>query len=173
MLLLLIVVKREKQNRKKRSACVEPWLTRRTEFGAYSNLLNEFRIEDLIEYQKFLRISPEIFDELLGLIRSSITKQNTVMRDALSPSIKLAATIRFLVTGASYTDLQHLFRINKSTLARIIPEVCSAIYENLKDQYMQVSIFFTRYKFKRDFSNSSFLAMFLMMVKKPFDLMLY
>ena len=142
------------------------------EFGAYSNLLNEFRIEDLIEYQKFLRISPEIFDELLGLIRFSIAKQNTVMRDALSPSIKLAATIRFLATGASYTDFQHLFRINKSTLARIIPEVCSAIYENLKDQYMQVSIFFTRYKFKRDFSNSSFLAMFLMMVKKPFDLML-
>ena len=63
------------------------------------------------------------------------------MRDALSPSIKLAATIRLLATGASYTDLQHLFRIHKSTLARIIPEVCSAIYENLKDQYMQVSIF--------------------------------
>ena len=142
------------------------------EFGAYLNLLNEFRIEDLIEHQKFLRISPEIFDELLDLIRSSIIKQNTVMRDALSPSTKLAATIRFLA-GASYTDFQHLFRIHKSTLARIIPEVCNAIYENLKDQYMQVSVFFTRYKFKRDFGNSSFLAMFLMIVKNPFNLMLY
>ena len=95
------------------------------------------------------------------------------MRDALSPSIKLATLIRFLATGASYTDLQHLFRIHKNTLAGIIPEVCSAIYDQYKDQYMQVSIFFTRYKFKRDFSNGSFLAMFLMMVKKPFDLMLY
>ena len=125
---IAIVVKRRKKNRKKRSAWVKPWLTRRTKFGAYSNLLNEFRIEDLIEYQKCLRISPEIFDELLGLKRSSITKQNTVMRDALSPSIKLAATVRFLATGASCTDLQHLFRIHKSTLARIIPDVCSAIY---------------------------------------------
>ena len=84
---IAIVVKRKKKNRKKRSAWVKPWLTRKTEFGAYSNLLNAFRIEDLIEYQKFLRISPEIFDELLRLISSLITKQNTVMRGALSPQV--------------------------------------------------------------------------------------
>ena len=50
----------------------------------------------------------------------------------LLPKIKLAATIRFLATGASYADLQHLFRVHKSTLSKIIPEVCEAIYSNLK-----------------------------------------
>ena len=61
------------------------------------------------------------------------------MRDSLSPKLKLAATIRFLATGACYADLQHLFRIHKSTLSKIIPEVCEAIYKHLKDKYLQVS----------------------------------
>ena len=47
------------------------------------------------------------------MIDNSIQKQNTVMRESLSPRIKLAVTIRFLATGACYTDLQHLFRIHK------------------------------------------------------------
>ena len=90
---IAIVVKRKKKNRKKRSAWVKPWLTRKTEFGAYSNLLNEFRIEDLIEYQKFLRISPEIFDEFLR--KTKHRKE----RCSVSPSIKLAATISFWQQG--------------------------------------------------------------------------
>ena len=132
--------KRKKtKSRKKRSTWVKPWLLKRHELGAFSNLLSEFRKEDLFEYGKFLRITPDIFDELLYLIEGSIKKQNTVMRDALSPNIKLAATIRYLATGASYCDLQHLFRIHRSTLSLVIPEVCEAIYENLKDEYLQVS----------------------------------
>ena len=141
---IAIIVKKRKSKkitRKRRSVWVKPWLLRRRELGAFSNLLSEFRQEDIFEYGKFLRITPDVFDELVNLIEGSIKKQNTVMRDALTPSIKLAATIRYLATGSSYSDLQHLFRIHRTTLSLIIPEVCEAIYENLKDQYLQVSIF--------------------------------
>ena len=86
------------------------------------------------------------FDELLGMLEHTIQKQNTVMRDTLSPRIKLAATIRFVATGACYADLQHLFRIHKRTLSKVIPEVCDAIYAKLKDKYLNVNISIS-YKF--------------------------
>ena len=50
------------------------------------------------------------------------------MRDPIPARVKLAATIRFLSTGANYADLQHVFRIHKSTLSTFIPDVCKAIY---------------------------------------------
>ena len=61
------------------------------------------------------------FDEILSLIENDIRKQDTTMREAIPPNIKLAATIRFLSSGASYVDLQYQFRVPKSTLVNIIP----------------------------------------------------
>ena len=34
-------------------------------------------------------------------------------------------------------DLQHLFRIHKSTLSKFIPEVCESIYNHLKYKYLK------------------------------------
>ena len=65
----------------------------------------EFKREDKVEYGKFLCMLPEVFYELLREIEPSITKQNTVMQDSLPPDMKLAVTIRYLATGACYTDL--------------------------------------------------------------------
>ena len=118
---------------------VKPWLKRREERGIYDTLVREFRLEEELEYKKFLGMDPNTFDELFQLIEANIAKQNTVMRDAIPAKVKLAVTIRFLSTGASYADLQYSFRIHKSTLSKIIPEVCKAIYENLKDKYLKVS----------------------------------
>ena len=67
---------------------------------------------------------PETFNEMLALVQNDIKKQDTVIRESIPPKIKLAATIRFLSSGASYADLQYQFRIHKSTLSRIVPEVC-------------------------------------------------
>ena len=72
--------------------------------------MEEFKREDKVEYGKFLRMLPEVFYELLREIEASITKQNTVMRVSLLPDMKLAAIIRYLATGACYTDLRYLFQ---------------------------------------------------------------
>ena len=42
------------------------------------------------------------------------------------------------LSGSSYTDLQYLYRVAKSTVAKIIPETCDAIYTALKNEYMKV-----------------------------------
>lgn len=140
--LIAVAVKLKKKRRKKsKSVWVKPWLSRRENLGVETTLLREFRSEDCFEYEKFLRMSPDIFDELLSIVEPTIKKQDTVMRAALSPGIRLAATIRFLATGASYTELQHIFRVHRSTLGKLIPEVCDGIYKSLKEQYLKVRFY--------------------------------
>ena len=87
------------------------------------------------EFTKFLRMTPEIFDNLLNLIERDSKKKGIIMRDTKPPNNKLAATLTFLSTGANYAELQHIFRIHQSTISKFIPEVCETIYTRLKDTY--------------------------------------
>ena len=61
--------------------------------------MQEFRTEDTEEYYKFVRMSPVLFDKLLGLIESDIQKETTQLRDPISAKVKLAATLKFLSSG--------------------------------------------------------------------------
>lgn len=58
------------------------------------------------------------------------------MRKPISAAEYLAATLRFLATGESYSSLEFQFRISKSTLSNMIPYVCNVIYTVLKDDYL-------------------------------------
>ena len=60
------------------------------------------------------------------------------MRDAIPPAVRLEATLRFLITGMPYVQLQYHTRISNQRLSKIIPEVCDAIYAVLKDDYLKV-----------------------------------
>jgi hypothetical protein len=62
------------------------------------------------------------------------------MRDARTAEQRLAVTLRFLATGNTYEDLKFSTGILPHLLGRIIPETCAAIYEELKDEYLKVSI---------------------------------
>ena len=56
---------------------MKPWLQRRNKLGVYHTLLQELRIEVEDEYKKFLRMSPEVFGELLTLVKPEIEKETT------------------------------------------------------------------------------------------------
>ena len=86
-------------------------------------------------------MTPQGFDEFLGLIQDDITKTNINMRDFIPANLKLAATVRFLATGDSYTNLQYQFRVHVSTSSKFISEVCDAIYRKFKGAYLRVSTF--------------------------------
>ena len=93
--------KKRKRLRKKRerSVWMKPWLSIRNELRADRTLLREFRVEDDEEYNKFLRMSPENFDELPRLVQFDIQKQDKLLCEAIPTSIKLATTVRLLSTG--------------------------------------------------------------------------
>nr|CAI5867144.1 unnamed protein product [Callosobruchus analis] len=60
------------------------------------------------------------------------------MRKPITPGERLAVTLRYLATGDSYKSLMYLFRIPQTTIARIIPECCDAIYDCLQAKYLKV-----------------------------------
>ncbi|CAK1603327.1 unnamed protein product [Parnassius mnemosyne] len=78
-------------------------------------------------------MSPTDFEYLLTIIAPKISRQETIMRSAISPQDRVALTLRFLATGDSYTSLQYTFRISKQSMSCIVPEVCEAIIEALKE----------------------------------------
>lgn len=83
-------------------------------------------------------MSADLYDELLTLVAPIIQKQNTIMREAISPHERLTATLRYLAEGKTQTSLQYSTLISRQTLGRIIPETCRAIYAALKNQYIKV-----------------------------------
>ena len=136
--LVLALKIKNKKKRKKRIVWMKPWLQRRSYLGCFDTLLKELRSEDEPEYKRFLRMTSQIFDELLELVEEDITKENTRFRDATPASIRLAVTIKFLAMGMSYSELAYQFRVHKSTIAKFVPEVCEVIYNRLKEDYMKV-----------------------------------
>ena len=51
------------------------WLSRRPAFGQYDQLLTELHREDLKGYKNFLRITPELFHEMVEKITPILEKK--------------------------------------------------------------------------------------------------
>jgi predicted DNA-binding protein len=66
-------------------------------------------------------------------LQKKISKKGTAFRKTISVQESLALTLRFLASGDSYVSLQHLFKISKQAISCIVPEVCEAHVEKLKD----------------------------------------
>ena len=63
-----------------------------------------------------------------------IEKQDTMMRKALPPGLKIAITSRFLASGEKYPSLMYSFRVARNTVCLIVPEVCKAIVKEYTDE---------------------------------------
>jgi hypothetical protein len=122
----------EEQNRKK-GLWVRDWIGRRDSRGAYTRtlLLKELAAEDVNGYKICLRMTPEKFDALPDMVAPKIARQNTQMRNAISPRAMLEVTLYFIATGNSYRTSQYFFRVSKASISNFIPEVCDAIYDSL------------------------------------------
>lgn len=127
------------KKRKPRSVWTKNWLLRRPQNGFYAKMLAELRAEEPYLYRNFLRMNGDQFDHLLGLVSPYIQKKDTNMRRSISAGERLALTLRYLATGEHFRSLQILFRIEVSTISKIIPEVLDAIYTVLVGEYLQVN----------------------------------
>ena len=89
----------------------------------------ELRNEDQRAFKEFLRMTPEMYDELLERVCCRITKHYISCRTSLEPGLKLALTLRHLASGSSYSVLQYGWRVPHNTQSVIIREVCQAILD--------------------------------------------
>ena len=72
-LAVLLVLQMKAQNcdntlvrRQRRSVWTKAWILLREEQGAYHNLIQELRLQDVDSYRNFLRMDVHAFEELLG-----------------------------------------------------------------------------------------------------------
>jgi hypothetical protein len=84
-------------------------------------------------YKDFTRISPSESEFLINFIGEKISKKDAAFRKAISVQERLALTLRFLTNRDSYASLQNLFRTSKQAISCIVPDVCEALVEKLKD----------------------------------------
>ena len=100
------VIKKKKSLRKKRkqrTVWAKPWLNHRNVLGVYKTYLGELHMEDEAEHKKFLRMTLDIFDDLLNLIECNIKIKSTIVRDPIQPN-----NLRFLLIGTNYAELQQV-----------------------------------------------------------------
>ncbi|XP_046409283.1 uncharacterized protein LOC124174234 [Ischnura elegans] len=124
------------RRRNRRRMWSRKWISRR-ENGVMSLLSNELRTEDPESFRNFLRMSELNFNDLLGRVYVKISKKDTVCRQCIPAKHKLAVTLRFLATGETYKSLQYSTRIAHNTISLFVPEVCTALYEDLKDDFLK------------------------------------
>lgn len=139
-IILYNLLKRKEKRKQRRWWATQLYLKRRR----LSNINNIFLLNDLLankesgQFKNFLRMSEEDFIFLLNAIKHKISKSDTTFRKAIPAEERLAVTLRFLVTGDSFTSLQYLFKISKQLILQIIPDVCQAIIDCLIS-YVKVS----------------------------------
>lgn len=69
--------------------------------------MSELLLNNGSSFQNFVRLTKSDF-ELLRLVAPKISKKDTNYLAAISPSIKLAVTLKYLATGDSFTSLMYL-----------------------------------------------------------------
>ncbi|CAK1587982.1 unnamed protein product [Parnassius mnemosyne] len=101
------------------------WLKKRYQLS-HINLLNELSLEPS-DWRNYLIMDEYTYFKLLELLTPYIVKQDTNMRQAVSPNERLTATLCFLASGMSYEELKFQTVISPQLLGVIIPETCKAI----------------------------------------------
>ncbi|MCL4138429.1 UNVERIFIED_CONTAM: hypothetical protein GTU68_042216, partial [Idotea baltica] len=91
------------------------------------NLQKELSLQDAEMYRQYLKIDTNSFYKLFDLIKPLVQRKNTVMRECISTTERLAITLRYLALGETQKALAKEFRIAQNTISGIIPEVCQAL----------------------------------------------
>ena len=123
--------------RRRHNMWVRPWLLQREERGAYHSIMADLYATDIPGFTNYMRMTPEFFEMIKTRLEPHLARQATNYRAPISVGEKLALTIRYLVTGESYTSLSCQFRVGRSTISKFLPEVCRAIQDEFTREYLR------------------------------------
>ena len=74
-----------KKRKEKRRVCVKPWLKIRKKIFFYETLLAELLLQEEYSYNILLRMTSEKPEEIFQLIKDDIPKENTKLRELVTP----------------------------------------------------------------------------------------
>jgi hypothetical protein len=99
-------------------------------------VLAELKSEDAHGFRNYMRISAELFEEVLQRVGPRLMKKDTFMRKALEPYDCLVIALSYFATGDSYKSLLYSFRVAHNTISCIVSETCEAIKEEFMEEVM-------------------------------------
>ena len=128
--------RRHRRNQRRRRSWVREWIGRRRKFGIYDQLMVELRNEDQASFTNFLRMPPDMFDELLARVGPRISRKHTSYREPLEPGLKLSLTLRHLASGNKYSSMKFAWRVPHNTISVVVKLVCQAIIDEYMDEVL-------------------------------------
>ncbi|KAJ7313273.1 hypothetical protein JRQ81_004557 [Phrynocephalus forsythii] len=88
------------------------------------------------EWTENFRVSPATFDYLCSQLRSAIQRRDTNMRRAIPADVRLAMTLWRLGACTEYRAVEQLFGVSRSTVCKILRDVCEAVVAILTPAYI-------------------------------------
>ena len=114
------------------------WIKRRKQKGAFSNIVQELRMEDTDGFKEMMRMEYDTFLKLLNYVEPFISPQERYHRAAvINAKERLTLTLRFLATGETYKSLGFQFRISCSAISYIVSSVCEALIAHVGKEYLK------------------------------------
>lgn len=123
--------------RVKRKRWVKEWLKKREQFS-HMLLLKEILKTDEDDYKNYFRMSDNLFNKLLSMVKPFLERKDTNMRKCISAEERLAVTLRYLATGRHFEDLKFSVIMSPAVIGQAVIETCQALIFVLQN-YMKVS----------------------------------
>ena len=87
-------------------------------------------------FRKQLRMNRCTFDILLNVLRPTVTRENTRLRDCIAPEKVLTLSLYRLAHGNSYESIGPVFNVGRSTVLEAVQDVVEALF-NLRNDYIK------------------------------------
>lgn len=84
------------------------------------------------------RVDRHTFGVIVDLLRPHIAKQDTKFREAWPVELRVAIALYRLSTGSSCTKMQYVFGVSPTSCRETCVEVCKALFEHVKPQYVKI-----------------------------------
>lgn len=101
--------------------------------GEFHLLVKDLRLFDSEYFWKYYRMTNIQYEELLHWVAPYITKSSQ-KREAIGPSERLSAALKYLVTGDMQTTIATAYRLSPSVMGRILRETCPVIWDVLLEK---------------------------------------
>ncbi|XP_040286669.1 uncharacterized protein LOC120999712 [Bufo bufo] len=133
--ILLLRARRRARERRRRQFRVHQMSLTRMRSGGPSELYHKLRSHPN-KFLDYLRMSLESFDYLVQRIEATIQRQDSYYRRFIPPPEGLMVTLRFLVTGESFSSLHSQFGMGIPIVSSIITETCQALWDSLCEDFI-------------------------------------
>ncbi|XP_057311518.1 uncharacterized protein LOC130649281 [Hydractinia symbiolongicarpus] len=76
------------------------------------------------------------FEYLVGLLSEDLQKQDTNMRNSITPAELVCMALRYLATGETFRSLEFQFRVSRKRISAAVMEVSEAIIKRLGPTFL-------------------------------------